>query len=78
MVGNFDQLPIPFRAIATDLATGEPVVFSQGSLARALRASMAVPGLFDLIEDDEGRLLVDGGLARNLPIQDVRAAARIM
>lgn len=72
VVGNFDQLPIPFRAIATDLATGEPVVFSQGSLARALRASMAVPGLFDLIEDDEGRLLVDGGLARNLPIQDVK------
>lgn len=80
VVGSFDQLPIPFRAVATNLATGEPVVFSQGSLARALRASMAVPGLFDLIEDDEGRLLVDGGLARNLPIQDVkgRCADRVI
>ncbi|UGA38017.1 patatin-like phospholipase family protein [Chromobacterium haemolyticum] len=79
-MGSFDQLPIPFRAVATDLATGEPVVFSQGSLARALRASMAVPGLFDLIEDDDGRLLVDGGLARNLPIQDVkgRCADRVI
>ena len=72
---SFDQLPIPFRAIATDLANGEAVVFDKGPLAEALRASMAVPGLFDLVETN-GRLLVDGGLARNLPIQDARQCAR--
>jgi len=72
---SFDQLPIPFRAVATDLANGEAVVFDKGPLAEALRASMAVPGLFDLVET-HGRLLVDGGLARNLPIQDARQCAR--
>lgn len=71
---SFERLPIPFRAIATDLANGEAVVFDKGSLAEALRASMAVPGLFDLVET-QGRLLVDGGLARNLPIQDARQCA---
>lgn len=72
---SFDQLPIPFRAVATDLANGEAVVFDKGPLAEALRASMAVPGLFDLVETN-GRLLVDGGLARNLPIQDARQCAQ--
>ncbi len=72
---SFDHLPIPFRAVATDLANGEAVVFDKGPLAEALRASMAVPGLFDLVETN-GRLLVDGGLARNLPIQDARQCAR--
>ncbi len=72
---SYDQLPIPFRALATDLASGDAVVFDKGPLAVALRASMAVPGLFDLVETDN-RLLVDGGLARNLPIQDVRSCAK--
>jgi NTE family protein len=76
---SFDQLPIPFRAVATDLETGNAVVFDHGSLARALRASMAVPGVFDLVEY-EGRLLVDGMLARNLPVQDIkgRCADRVI
>ncbi|WP_158021069.1 patatin-like phospholipase family protein [Chromobacterium sphagni] len=70
-IDDFDKLPIPFRAIAADLSTGDAVVFKQGSLTRALRASMAVPGVFDLVEDD-GRLLVDGAIARNVPVQDVK------
>lgn len=70
-VESFDQLPIPFRAVATDFVTGEAVVFDQGNLAQALRASMAVPGVFDWVEDGD-RLLVDGGLARNLPISDIK------
>ncbi|MTD33839.1 hypothetical protein GKE73_14925 [Paludibacterium sp. dN 18-1] len=68
---SFDQMPIPFRAIATNLSNGDAVVFDKGPLALALRSSMAVPGVFDLVED-QGRLLVDGGLARNLPVQEVK------
>jgi NTE family protein len=70
-IDDFDKLPIPFRAVAADLVTGDAVVFKQGSLARALRASMAVPGLFDLVEEN-GILLIDGGIARNVPVQDVK------
>lgn len=71
VVTSFDSLPIPFRALATDLSNGQAVVFDKGSLATALRASMAVPGLFVPVEDEQ-RLLVDGGLARNLPIEDIK------
>ena len=71
-VEDFDRLPLPFRAVATDLSTGEMVVLSHGSLAQALRASMAVPGLFAPAEVD-GRLLVDGGLVANLPVEAARA-----
>ncbi|UCE02016.1 MAG: patatin-like phospholipase family protein [Candidatus Latescibacterota bacterium] len=63
---SFDSLPIPFRAIATDIRSGEMVPLSKGSLARTIRASMSVPGAFPPVEI-EGRLLVDGGLTRNLP-----------
>ncbi|MBS0373252.1 MAG: patatin-like phospholipase family protein [Proteobacteria bacterium] len=66
-VEDFDRLPIPFRALATDLATGEPVVFARGSLATAVRASMAAPGVFAPVDVD-GRLLADGGLIENLPV----------
>ena len=68
---HFDALPIPFRAVATDLETGEGVVFSHGELALALRASMSVPGAFAPAEVD-GRLYVDGGVANNLPVDAVR------
>ena len=62
---DFDQLPIPFRAIATDIVTGDMVVIATGELSMAMRASMAVPGVFDPVRRD-GALLVDGGLVRNL------------
>jgi NTE family protein len=69
---TFDDLPIPFRAVATDLVTGKPVVFSEGALANVMRASMSVPGLIDPVEID-GKLLVDGGLTDNLPVDVARA-----
>ncbi|MFQ5600337.1 MAG: patatin-like phospholipase family protein, partial [Candidatus Krumholzibacteriia bacterium] len=70
--GGFDALPIPFRAVATDIRTGEMVVLSSGSLQRALRASMSVPGMFPPVEVD-GRLLLDGGMVRNVPVDVVQA-----
>lgn len=65
---SFNQLSIPYRAIATDLQTGEKVVLDHGSLPQAIRASMALPGLFAPTEVD-GRTLVDGGLVSNLPVE---------
>jgi NTE family protein len=70
-VPNFDQLPIPFRATATDIANGDEVIFSEGDLALAIRASMSVPGVFAPIKV-EGRLLVDGGIADNVPVTEGR------
>ena len=71
--GNFDSLPIPFRAVATDLADRTPVVMASGDLAQAVRASIAVPLLFDP-ELRDGRYLIDGGLSANLPVAIARAA----
>nr|WKF60596.1 putative NTE family protein [Paraburkholderia busanensis] len=68
---RFDRLPIPYRAIATDLRTGEKVVLDHGSLPQAIRASMALPGLF-APADIDGRTLVDGGIVSNLPIETAR------
>lgn len=68
---NFDALPTPFRAVATDMETGEAVVMDRGDLAAALRASMSVPGVFSPLEID-GRLLGDGGLVNNLPVDVAR------
>lgn len=70
-ISDFDRLPIPFRAVASDIATGESVVLDSGSLAQAIRASMAVPGVFAATRID-GRLLVDGGITDNMPIGVVR------
>lgn len=67
LVRDFDELPIRFRAVATDLETGEEVVIRDGALAEAIRASMSIPGVYAPMEID-GRLLVDGGIANNLPI----------
>ncbi len=67
-VHDFDQLPTPFRALATDLETGEAVVMGQGDLVTVLRASMSAPGVLTPVERD-GRLLVDGGLVDNLPVE---------
>ncbi len=71
-VDDFDRLPIPFRAIASDIEKGEPWVMSKGDLATAIRASMSVPGAFAPVEID-GRLLVDGGIVGNLPVDVMQA-----
>jgi NTE family protein len=71
-IRDFDQLPTPFRAVATDLETGEAVVMKDGDLTTALHASLSAPGVFVPVERD-GRLLVDGGVANNLPIDVARA-----
>jgi NTE family protein len=71
-VERIEALRIPFAAIATDLDTGEPVVLRAGDVARAVRASCAIPGVFEPVELD-GRLLVDGGVSRNLPVGIARA-----
>ena len=71
-VNSFDQLPIPFRAIATDLGTGEMVVLKDGSLITAMRASMSVPGGMAPVNIGN-RQLVDGGLVRNLPVDVARS-----
>jgi len=69
---SFDHLAIPYRAIATDLATAKKVVISKGSITRAMRASAAVPGAVEPVIID-GQLLVDGGIANNMPIDVVKA-----
>lgn len=68
----FDDLPIPFRAVAADLENGEEVILERGDLATAVYISMAVPGLMPPV-DFGGRILVDGGLANNIPVSVVRA-----
>lgn len=68
---SFDELPIPFRAIATDVGSGEMLVLGGGDLSVAMRASMAVPGAFAPVRVDN-RVLVDGGLVRNLPVDIAR------
>ncbi len=70
-ITDFDQLPIPYRAVATDLQAGAAYVIDHGDLSRAMRASMAVPGAFTTVELD-GRLLVDGGIVNNLPVDVAR------
>lgn len=71
-VTDFDKLAVPFRAVATDIETGAPVVLRSGDLAEAMQASMAVPGVFSPLEIG-GRLLVDGGMSANVPVETLRA-----
>ncbi|AUF95504.1 hypothetical protein CXQ80_06495 [Pseudomonas sp. 02C 26] len=68
---DFDKLPIPFRAVATDIASGEKVVFRRGHLPQVIRASMSIPAVFAPVEMD-GRLLVDGGMVDNIPLDVAR------
>src|SRR5439155_20205781 len=70
-VRDFGKLPIPFRAVATDIETGQLVVLGKGDFVEAIRASMSVPGVFTPQKID-GHLLVDGGIASNLPIQTMQ------
>jgi len=69
---DFDRLPIPFRAVATNLENGEMKVFDRGPLPVAMRASMAVPGVFAPMEWQD-HIYVDGGLVRNLPVDVARS-----
>ena len=71
-ITDFDKLPTQFRAVATNLETGSPVILADGDLTTAMRASMSVPGIFAPVEY-RNRLLVDGGLADNLPIDVARS-----
>jgi len=71
--GDFDSLEIRFRAVATDIRTRAVVVLAGGDLAQAVRASMAIPLVFDP-ERIDGRDLVDGGLAANVPVSAARRA----
>jgi NTE family protein len=68
---DFDQLPIPFRAVATDMVSGEMVVLDSGDLAMAIRGSMAVPGAMSPVST-EHHVLADGALVRNLPVDVAR------
>ena len=70
-VVNIESLKIPFAAVATDLNRGTRVVLDRGPLARAIRASCAIPGVFQPVEH-QGRLLVDGGTVDNLPVAVAR------
>lgn len=68
---SFDTLPVPFRCVATDLVSGKPVVFANGSLANALRATMSIPAVFSPVRED-GKIYADGGLLNNLPTDVVK------
>jgi NTE family protein len=68
---DFDKLPIPYRAVATDMISGGMVVIDSGDLATAMRASMAIPGAFAPVETDK-YILSDGGMVRNIPVDVAR------
>ena len=70
-INDFDDYPIPFRCVASDLISGEPYVFKSGSLSTAMRSSMAIPSAFSPVLLDS-MLLVDGGVLNNLPIKTCR------
>src|SRR5215472_13663536 len=71
-INDFDELPTPFRAVATDLENGDSVVMGSGDLTSAMRASLSAPGVFAPVER-EGRLLIDGGVADNVPVDVARS-----
>jgi NTE family protein len=68
-IRNYDQLPIPFACVATDLESGEAHVMRSGTLSESIRASISIPTVFTPVRVD-GRTLVDGGVVRNLPVSD--------
>jgi NTE family protein len=74
---DFDDLPIPFRAVATDLVNAETVVLKDGSLAQSLRATMAIPGVFAPVELN-GKILADGGILNNIPTDVANRLARTL
>ena len=70
-IEDFSKLPIPFKCIATDIQSGDAVVLEEGNLADAVRASMSIPSVFSPVEINN-RLLVDGGVIRNIPVSDIK------
>ncbi|MEO6726480.1 MAG: patatin-like phospholipase family protein [Blastocatellia bacterium] len=68
---SFDDLPIPYRAVATDFLAAQPIVLRDGPLSTAMRATMSIPGVFPPVERD-GKILVDGGLLNNIPTDVIR------
>ena len=70
-IKDFTKLPIPYTAVATDLATGESVPLAKGEISKSIYASICVPGGFEPIEID-GKILVDGGISQNLPLETMR------
>ncbi len=71
-IKNFNDFPIPFKCIGTDILTGQAVVMDKGDISSAVRASMAIPSVFTTVEYD-GHRMVDGGMIRNFPVRDVKA-----
>ena len=70
-INDFNQLPIPFKCVAVNIENGDIEVLDKGYLGNAVRTSMAIPSVFTPVEQD-GKLLVDGGLIRNFPVEEVR------
>src|SRR5258708_19000833 len=70
-IKDFSKFPIPFKCVATDVSSGDAVVIDSGEIVSALRSSMAIPSIFTAVEYD-GKKLVDGGVVRNFPVNDVR------
>ena len=70
-IGSFDELPIPYRCMATDFLTAKALILKDGSLSSAMRATMSIPGVFPPVERD-GKILVDGGLLNNIPTDAMR------
>ncbi|QNR26069.1 patatin-like phospholipase family protein [Croceimicrobium hydrocarbonivorans] len=72
---KIENLKVPFTAVATDLKTGEEVVFKKGDLYQAMRASVSIPGIFTPVsyEERKGHLLVDGGVVNPLPLNQIKA-----
>ncbi len=71
-VTDFDKLPIPFRCVSTELVSGKPYVFKEGSLSEAMRATMSIPGVFAPVRRGN-QIFVDGGLVNNLPTNVVKS-----
>jgi NTE family protein len=68
-ITDFDQFPVPFRAVATNATTGERIVYDRGSLVTAVRSSISLPMVFAPYPQDDGNLAMDGGMSDNLPIK---------
>lgn len=71
-IKDFSKLPIPFACVATDAASGKPVILTEGEIVKAIRASMAIPSVFSAIPY-KNTLLIDGGVVRNFPVRDAKA-----